>query len=62
MTGDQITLVLSGIAIGIDLTLILQMVGQHLDDRRDQRALRQHLDALAALEARTAELAEDGGR
>lgn len=58
MTPDPIVILLCGVAVGVNLTLVLQMVGQRLDDRRDQRAIRQHLDALEALEARTAALTE----
>lgn len=58
MTTDVLFL-LAGIVIGIDIALVVHLSGRHLDDRRDQRTIQQHLDAL---EIRTAAPTEDGGR
>jgi hypothetical protein len=62
VTTDQLLMLVAGIVIGVDIAMVVHLIGRHLDDRRDQRAIQQHLDALEALEVRTAALAEDRGR
>lgn len=57
MTADQLVMLVAGIVIGIDIALAVHLIGRHFDDRRDERAARQHLDALVS---RTAALTEDG--
>lgn len=59
MTTDQLVMLIAGIVIGIDIGLAVHLIGRHLDDRRDQQAIREHLDAVAA---RTATPTEDGER
>ncbi|MGV9242639.1 hypothetical protein [Streptomyces sp. NPDC003710] len=54
MTDHDIQLLSIGVAIGADLMLLVQMVFDMLDDRRNRRALRAAEAKLKAAEERVA--------
>lgn len=54
MTDHEIQLLALGVAVGMDLMLLVQVVFGILDDRRDRKAARAAEEKLAAAQKRAA--------
>jgi hypothetical protein len=48
MTGNDIIDLISGIAIGFDIAVVIHLVRERREDRRDQEVIQRHADALEA--------------